>query len=127
MAAAKSSGAVDRSSLQRGLRMDARACFCRRGGRQARLSGSEFIRPSGCRGHAEYVSALRGFSTRVGPFQGVQVIEDDSFPTKFEPHHFFGEERSVLAELDVALAWKAPEALIRGHTTRIPSPDFPLA
>src|SRR4051794_18716938 len=47
---------------------------------------------------------------------GVEVVEDRLVAGEaLEPHHLFGEERSVLPELDVALARDVAEALVERH------------
>src|SRR5439155_4994368 len=50
------------------------------------------------------------------PTRRLQVVEDRLVPGEaLEAHDLFGEECSVLAELDVPLARDVAEALVEGH------------
>ena len=51
----------------------------------------------------------------------LQVVEDRLVPGEaLEPHHLFGEQGAVVAELDVALARNVAETLVERHGPRIP-------
>src|SRR5262249_55660762 len=51
---------------------------------------------------------------------GLQVVQDRLHPDEaLHPHDLFGQERSVVPKLDVALPRDVPQALVEGHGYRL--------
>src|SRR5256885_9310418 len=60
-----------------------------------------------------YTTLFRSLHDAAGR---LEVVEDRLVAGEaLEPHHLFGEERAVVAELDVALARNVSEALVERH------------